>query len=160
MAKDTNLAYALRNFETQEEVQPQRERKITTRTAPKTRTVSPISVLRVLLCAIYVIGLAGGLLYARVVLTQQNDLLLETQTQLEVLQDEAVRLNLEMTEQMSLQNISDQAMQDYDMHPLSQSQTRYVVVEQDNKMETIVRDESIFDKIYQYYLDIKEYIFG
>jgi cell division protein FtsL len=159
MYKDSNLAYALRSAEEQQVNKKQNEPII--RRHPKSEAaVHKRQARRMGIAIFYVVILSAALIYGKVKLTEENALLEETKSQYETLTDEYTRLEAQASELVSLKSIEQKATEEYGMTEEKPSQVVNIVVSNDNEVEVTEKQENIFDKIEEWFLQIKEYIVG
>ena len=149
MAKNTNLAYAIRNFEQNETQRQPHIQKL-----EKTASVrKPKWLGRSAVCLIYVIALCAALIYGRVSLSEVNAQLQEKQAEYKVLDSEYTRLSTAVNSVVSLSNIEEKALE-------LPSQIEYIRLEREDKVELSAEKETILSKLSGLFDKIKEYIFG
>jgi cell division protein FtsL len=155
MAKNTNLAYAIRNFEQNETQRQPHIQKL-----EKTASVrKPKWLGRSAVCLIYVIALCAALIYGRVSLSEVNAQLQEKQAEYKVLDSEYTRLSTAVNSVVSLSNIEEKALE-LGMTELKPSQIEYIRLEREDKVELSAEKETILSKLSGLFDKIKEYIFG
>ena len=156
MAQDHNLAYALRSFEPAEE----REQQPKIRKLEKTQPRPKLHLGRSVLCIGYILLLCGALMFARVQLTEENNAMLQAQSDLEELQSESARLQLQVEGLTSLKTVEETALQEYGLVEPDQSQITAVRVDKENRVVPAETDDSVLDRLGVWLKQVKEYIFG
>lgn len=155
MAKNTNLAYAIRNFE-----QNEAQRKPHIQKLEKTASVrKPKWIGRSAVCLFYVIALCAALIYGRVSLSEVNAELQEKQAEYKVLDSEYTRLSTAVNSVVSLSNIEEKA-KELGMTELKPSQIEYIRLEREDKVELSEEKDTILTKLGGLFDKMKEYIFG
>lgn len=155
MAKDTNLAYAIRTFE-QEEVQRQPHIRKVEKTSAATK---PKGLVKTGLCMFYVLALCVSLIYGRVMLTEANADLQAKEAEYKVLDSEYTRLSTELNSIVSLSNIEEKAAE-LGMGELTPSQIEYIKLAREDKVELAQEENDLLSKVSRWFNDVKEYIFG
>lgn len=156
MAQDHNLAYALRNFEPAEEQEKQPRIRRLEKAQPRPKRHLGRSVL----CIGYILVLCGALMFARVQLTEENNAMLQAQSDLEELQSESARLELQVEGLSSLKTVEETATEEYGLVEPDQSQVTAVRVDKDNKVVVAESEDTIWDQLGVWLKQVQEYIFG
>lgn len=99
------------------------------------------------------------LIVAKVQLTNANHKLQDAKATYVEVQSEQTRLNTELSGLVSLKSVEERA-KELGLSEVKQSQIDYVVVSHDNKVEVADEENSLGDKLTNWYYQIKEYIFG
>lgn len=155
MAKNTNLAYAIRAFE-QEEVQRQPQ----IRKVEKSATVKrPKGIVKTGLCMFYILALCSVLIYGRVQLTEANAQLQSKEAEYKILDSEYTRLSTELNSIVSLSNVEEKAIE-LGMTEPTPNQIEYIKLAREDKVELAQVDDGLWSKIGAWLNDVKEYIFG
>ncbi|MGI5959312.1 MAG: FtsL-like putative cell division protein [Massiliimalia sp.] len=154
MQKNTNLAYQANTAPRQQPVnQPSIGQVAKTAALPKRQ------IVKVAICMLYVVGLCILLIVAKVQLTNANHKLQDAKATYVEVQSEQTRLNTELSGLVSLKSVEERA-KELGLSEVKQSQIDYVVVSHDNKVEVADEENSLGDKLTNWYYQIKEYIFG
>ncbi len=153
MRNDSNLAYKLPKQ--QEEVRQPKIVKVP-KAKPAVKTASPTKVL---LFLIVIIGLSFSVMYSRAQLTELTTKVNAATEELDVLQSETVRLKTELESRISLKNVEEYVTMELGLEKLDPSQIEYITLEAelpDQTVETV--DDSIWQKIKNFFVDMMEYI--
>ncbi len=155
MQKDTNLAYAVKNFEQQRVAEePKIQTVVKPKSAPKKR-----GMVKAFFCMFYVVVLCSALIIGKVQLAEVNMLWQQKQSEYQEIDSEYTRLDTAVSNLISLKSIETRA-KELGLGEVKQSQIDYIVVSHDNKVEVIEEENSLASKLTKLYYQIKEYILG
>lgn len=157
MRIDSNLAYAIRSFEDEQQPvkQPEIKKVEKSKTVPKKK-----GSLKLVLGMFYALLLCSCLIYGKVQLTEANSILQDKTQELMEVESESTRLNLSLESVMSLKNIEEQAKTQIGLGEANHSQIEYIVSAHQNKAEVAEKDDGFTSMIGDFFQQIKEYIFG
>lgn len=153
MRNDSNLAY--QQPKRQEEAKQPKIVKV-----PKARpAVKAASPTKVLLFLMVIIGLAFSVMYSRAQLTELTTKVNAATNELEVLESETVRLKAELESRVSLKNVEEYATTELGLEKLDPSQIEYIALEPEVPEQAAEpEDDSIWQKIKNFFVDMMEYI--
>lgn len=152
MRTNSNLAYKL----PKEQQQVRRPQIVAVPKAkPAVKTASPVKVL---LFLTVIIALSFSVMYNRAQLTEMSAKVNAASKQLEEIKSENIRLQTELEDRMSLKNVEEYAAVELGMERLDPSQIEYVTLPKDTPQETEQPDDSIWQKIKNFFVDMMEYI--
>ncbi|MDO4944702.1 MAG: septum formation inhibitor [Ruminococcus sp.] len=155
MAKNHNLAYALREEE-QEELQAQRniKHKVNALSLPDRRTLA-FSIIGIII----VLALMAGMIFGKVEISSLYAQRAELEAQLTQLQSENVSLQSELAEKTNMTKVEEYAENNLGLQKLDKTQIEYVEVEKQSVAEIKNDDDSsIFVKIKRWFTSAMEYI--
>lgn len=156
MQKNSNLAYAVRNIESQQSRQQEPHIKKVER--PRSRPQKK-GIVKTSLCMLYVVALCISLIYGKVRLTEENAIVEDLKTQYQEVDSENTRLDTQLREMVSLKTIEEQA-KGLGLSEERPSQVQYIAVTHENKAELPEESNTLWTKITKLYAQIKEYILG
>ena len=159
MAKNTNLAYALRNFETQETREPKPKIKKLERSEAK-KAAKNTNAFRLVLGMLYVVELCGARLFARTELIREDKEMRSAEKELSSVDSDNERLSLQLDSELSLSAIEQKATEEDGMVKADHNQINYIKVEKENKVKIKESKNEMFSKIGNTSDQIKEYIGG
>jgi len=142
MAFDGNAAYDLSRFEARQEQEQQQQqqqpelRLIKRNRAAAAPAVAPIKIIAIMMAVMSVVTL---MIYNRVLLTELNDEIDDSKSELTILQSENVRLQAEIEDAMSLDSLEASIadmMNDMGMALITQDHVRYVVISMEDATVT------------------------
>ncbi len=116
-------------------------------------------VKSVLLLA-YITIIATSLIYGKVKLAEVNSDLDKARDTYDEMMYEYEDLQMKASDIISIKNIEDQAVNQYGMTEVKPNQIVNIVVSEENEVEVENKDNTIFDKISDWFLQLKEYILG
>ena len=110
--------------------------------------------------AVIVIGITSLMIVNRVALTEIGEEINAANEDLQILQSENTRLNVELEEKMSLDNIEEKAVNELGLTKMNNYQVQYLNLTQEDKIELTNPKSSgnIFDTIAGWFDKIKEYL--
>lgn len=145
MAKNINqnLAYDFSSYV--EEYVESKPKIISKKTVKaKKSKLNPVSIF---LVVALVGGITSGLVYNNVVLNELGNEITQMSNELDELNSENTRLNVDLETKTSLRKIEEYATNELGLQRANNNQIEYVRVEQENKIETTQDEENIMDKI-------------
>lgn len=110
-----------------------------------------------LLVVLYIMALGCSLIYGKIRLMEENNILTETQEQLDTLQEDYARLENEVNNMVSLSSIEEQALAQ-GMTELQPSQVENIVVETDDVAEVTEQERTLLDQLADLWGQLVAYI--
>ena len=151
-----STAYDLSKFERKQEKKPQ----IRVIKGKKAQRVNRVAIVKIFFAAVIVIGITSLMIVNRVALTEIGEEINAANEDLQILQSENTRLNVELEEKMSLDNIEEKAVNELGLTKMNNYQVQYLNLTQEDKIELTNPKSSgnIFDTIAGWFDKIKEYL--
>ncbi len=153
-----NTAYDLSKFEAHKPKQPQLAEVPKPKAAPA-KTVLGLSPIKAILCMALIIGVTVSFIYSRAMLVEVNEEVNAANEQLQILESEKTRLDMELESMVSLKNIEELA-ENMGLTKVEKYQVEYIDLSQGDKV--VVSDEakstSFFDQIWQAVQKIVSYL--
>lgn len=151
-----STAYDLSKFERKQEKKPQ----IRVIKGKKAQRVNRMAMVKIFFAAVIVIGITSLMIVNRVALTEIGEEINAANEDLQILQSENTRLNVELEEKMSLDNIEEKAVNELGLTKMNNYQVQYLNLTQEDKIELTNPKSSgnIFDTIAGLFDKIKEYL--
>ena len=151
-----STAYDLSKFERKQEKKPQ----IRVIKGKKAQRVNRVAMVKIFFAAVIVIGITSLMIVNRVALTEIGEEINAANEDLQILQSENTRLNVELEEKMSLDNIEEKAVNELGLTKMNNYQVQYLNLTQEDKIELTNPKSSgnIFDTIAGWSDKIKEYL--
>lgn len=137
----SNAAYDLSLFEEQEKRPKLEEVKL-----PKKQTVLNLSPIRLIMLGLVLVAMAGTLLYTQVALSEVTAQINAANRELEELNNEQTRLEMELNRKMSIGAIEEYATQNLNMNKIEQYQVELISIEQQDEVAVNVKKEESFVK--------------
>ena len=135
---NSNLAYDLERFEQSTPV-------ITASPRRREKRETGVQPLKIVLLAVLFIAVTSTVLYGRVMISELNSRINTVEGDLEALYSESVRLQSELENKMSLNEVESVAVTQYGMVKPDNSQVSYVEINRQNKTETSSYQKSFVD---------------
>ena len=135
---NSNLAYDLERFEQSAPV-------ITASPRRREKREKGVQPLKIVLLAVLFIAVTSTVLYGRVMISELNSRINTVEGDLEALYSESVRLQSELENKMSLNEVESVAVTQYGMVKPDNSQVSYVEINRQNKTETSSYQKSFVD---------------
>lgn len=135
---NSNLAYDLERFEQSAPV-------ITASPRRREKRETGVQPLKIVLLAVLFIAVTSTVLYGRVMISELNSRINTVEGDLEALYSESVRLQSELENKMSLNEVESVAVTQYGMVKPDNSQVSYVEINRQNKTETSSYQKSFVD---------------
>lgn len=108
----------------------------------------------------YITIIAASLIYGKVKLSEVNSDLDKAKETYDEMMYEYEDLQIKASDIISIKNIEEQAINQYGMTEVKPNQIVNIVVSEENEVEVENKDNTIFDKISDWFLQLKEYILG
>lgn len=150
-----NLAYDLSLFEEKKESPAKKEdEKAQQGVFRKRNTAKMLKILAaVVLCGF----LAGALLYSNATLAELDSKALSLQKELDRLEDEEMRLNIELDSRVCMKGMDEYITGELGMVKLEKYQVNYVNLSEGDTMELAEEDGGLWSDITSFFAGIKEY---
>ncbi len=159
---NSNLAYDLSLFETDEEYErkkeQKREEKSHIRMTEKKAVARNGSVFATVVSAVLCCAVAFSILYSKVELAEYTAMISEVKTQLETEQRENDRLNAELDSMVTLDNVESIAATELGLQKTQNSQINFVTLNTEKMTEVAQTDSNIFVSIKDWFYDVLEYL--
>ena len=159
---NSNLAYDLSLFETDEEYErkkeQKREEKSHIRITEKKAVARNGSIFATVVSAVLCIAVAFSILYSKVELAEYTAMISEVKTQLETEQRENNRLNAELDSMVTLDNVESIAASELGLQKTQNSQINFVTLNTEKMTEVAQTDTNIFVSIKEWFYDVLEYL--
>ena len=159
---NSNLAYDLSLFETDEEYErkkeQKREEKSHIRITEKKAVARNGSIFATVVSAVLCIAVAFSILYSKVELAEYTAMISEVKTQLETEQRENNRLNAELDNMVTLDNVESIAASELGLQKTQNSQINFVTLNTEKMTEVAQTDTNIFVSIKEWFYDVLEYL--
>ena len=137
----SNAAYDLSLFEEQAKRPKLEEVKL-----PKKQTVLNLSPIRLIMLGLVLVAMAGTLLYTQVALSEVTAQINAANRELEELNNEQTRLEMELNRKMSIGAIEEYATQNLNMNKIEQYQVELISIEQQDEVAVNAQKEESFVK--------------
>lgn len=159
---NSNLAYDLSLFETDEEYERKKEKKreekskikITEKKAVARNGSAFATVVSVVAC----IAIAFAILHSKVELSDYTTMISEVKSELEAEQRENLRLNAELDSMVTLDNVENIASTELGLQKTQNSQIEFVALNTEQMTEVAETDVNIFVSIKEWFYDVLEYL--
>lgn len=112
------------------------------------------------LLLLYITLISASLIYGKVKLAEVNTTLDKYKDTHQEMMHEYENLQIKASDITSIKNIEKQAINEYGMTELKPNQIVNIVVSEENEVEVEQKPNTIFDKISDWFLRLKEYILG
>lgn len=159
---NSNLAYDLSLFETDEEYErkkeQKREEKSHIRMTEKKAVARNGSVFATVVSAVLCCAVAFSILYSKVELAEYTAMISEVKTQLETEQRENDRLNAELDSMVTLDNVESIAATELGLQKTQNSQINFVTLNTEKMTEVAQTGSNIFVSIKDWFYDVLEYL--
>lgn len=159
---NSNLAYDLSLFETDEEYERKKEQKREEKSHIKMTEKKAVarngSAFATVVCAVLCIAVAFAILYSKVELAEYTAMISEVKTQLETEQRENDRLNAELDSMVTLDNVESIAATELGLQKTQNSQINFVTLNTEKMTEVAQTDSNIFVSIKDWFYDVLEYL--
>lgn len=116
--------------------------------------------IKSIMLLLYITIIATSLIYGKVKLAEVNSSLDDAKDKYTQLMYEYEDLQIKASDIISIKNIEEQAINKYEMTEVKPNQVVNIVVSEENEVEVEKKDNTIFDKISDWFLKLKEYILG
>ncbi len=162
---NSNLAYDLSLFETDEELeqkkrerQKQRQQKAAIGITQKKSIGRNGSVIAAFAIAAFTAVIAFSLLYSKVQISDYTTMISEAKNELELAERENIRLNAELDSMYTLDNVEKIASQDLGLQKTQSSQIQFITLNTEEMTEVAPPDENIFVSIQNWFNSILDYL--
>ena len=162
---NSNLAYDLSLFETDEELerkkrerQKQREEKAAIGITQKKSIGRNGSTVAAFAAAASAAILAFGVLYSKVQISEYTAMISDTKNEIELAERENVRLNAQLDSMYTLDNVEKIASQDLGLQKTQSSQITFITLNTEDMTEVAKPDDNIFVSIQNWFNGILEYL--
>lgn len=155
MNERTSLAYEYHRFEEAEQLETERK-KPQIQTVKKSKVLKKqTGVLRAACCMSVIVLTLSTLIYTRVVQTELSADYNTAITELNSIKSENARLQVQLEEELSADNIEAIARQQLNMQEIDNSKVEYVDFNSDPKAE-VLKKQSVFDEILSWLRSLTE----
>ena len=162
---NSNLAYDLSLFETDEELEQkkrerekQRKEKAAIGITDKKSVSRNGSVIAAFALAALVAVIAFALLYSKVQISDYTTMISEAKSEIELAERENVRLNAELDSMYTLDNVEKTAAQELGLQKTQSSQITFITLNTEDMTEIAESDGNIFVSIQNWFNGILEYL--
>lgn len=157
MSNRLNTAYDLSRFEPSKEIDRKPKPQIKKVARKKySRTINPMRAIALLIC---IVSATAIILYTRAQITEVNSKINGITDEYAIAESEEIRLQMELEQMMSLQQISEYVKTNCGMVEAGKGHVKAFTLPQENRIE-IKKDENLdfFQSIENFFSKVKEYI--
>lgn len=159
---NSNLAYDLSLFETDEEYERKKEKKREEKSKIKITEKKAVarngSVFATVVSVVACIAIAFAILHSKVELSDYTTMISEVKSELEAEQRENLRLNAELDSMVTLDNVENIASTELGLQKTQNSQIEFVALNTEQMTEVAETDVNIFVSIKEWFYDVLEYL--
>jgi len=159
---NSNLAYDLSLFETDEEYERKKEKKREEKSKIKITEKKAVarngSVFATVVSIVACIAIAFAILHSKVELSDYTTMISEVKSELEAEQRENLRLNAELDSMVTLDNVEHIASTELGLQKTQNSQIEFVALNTEKMTEVAETDVNIFVSIKEWFYDVLEYL--
>jgi cell division protein FtsL len=162
---NSNLAYDLTLFDTDEEYEQRRREREKQRAEREKIKISQKksigrngSVVAVLAASVFCLAVAFSLLYSKLQISDYTTMISETKNEIEQMERDNIRLRSELDSMYTLDNVEQVASQDLGLQKTQSSQITYITMNTEEMTEVAEENTNIFVSIKNWFYDILDYL--
>ncbi len=162
---NSNLAYDLSLFDTDEEFErkrAQREKEKAAKADIKVTAKKSVgrngSVIAVFAAVTFAVAIAFSLLYSKVQISDYTSMISETKTEIEQMERENIRLNSKLDGMYTLDNVEQIASQELGLQKTQSSQITFITLNTEEMTEVAEENTNIFVSIQNWFYDVLDFL--
>lgn len=162
---NSNLAYDLSLFDTDEEYEQRRREREKQRAEREKIKISQKksigrngSVVAVIAASVFCLAVAFSVLYSKLQISEYTTMISETKNEIEQMERDNIRLRSELDSMYTLDNVEQVASQELGLQKTQSSQITYITMNTEEMTEVAEENTNIFVSIKNWFYDILDYL--
>ncbi len=162
---NSNLAYDLSLFDTDEEYEQRRREREKQRAEREKIKISQKksigrngSVVTVIAASVFCLAVAFSVLYSKLQISEYTTMISETKNEIEQMERDNIRLRSELDSMYTLDNVEQVASQELGLQKTQSSQITYITMNTEEMTEVAEENTNIFVSIKNWFYDILDYL--